>query len=168
MQKRNYLMIILSLMIFTIIVTGCSPDENEKALKDDKGNIVALDNKEKPTLLFLFTGNSWDYCKSQLVELQKNKELFAGFPGDIYALSADSVEHHKELKAELGLDYPILSDKYLQMIEKADLKDPSGPKSLRGFVILDKKGNIIESRQFDPFGDEAANIISYAAEKLQQ
>jgi len=58
MQKRKFLLIILSLMLFTIIGTGCSPDENAKALKDDKGNIVALDNKEKPTLLFLFTGNS--------------------------------------------------------------------------------------------------------------
>lgn len=58
MQKRKYLMIILSLMLFTIIANGCSPDENAKALKDDKGNIVALDNKEKPTLLFFFTGNS--------------------------------------------------------------------------------------------------------------
>ena len=54
------------------------------------------------------------------------------------------------------------------MIEKAGLKDTSEPKSLRGFVILDKKGNIIESRQLDPFGDEAANIISYAAEKIAQ
>ncbi len=58
MQKRKNLMIILSLMLLTIIGTGCSTDENSKALKDDKGKIVALDNKEKPTLLFFFTGNS--------------------------------------------------------------------------------------------------------------
>jgi hypothetical protein len=54
------------------------------------------------------------------------------------------------------------------MIEKAGLKDPSEPKSLRGFAILDKNGNIIEARQLDPFGDEIANIIPYATEKVSQ
>lgn len=71
------------------------------------------------------------------------------------------------MKEELGLDYPILSDKYLQLIEKAGLKDPSEPKSLRGFAILDQSGNIIDARQLDPFGDEIANIIPYAAEKVK-
>jgi peroxiredoxin len=100
--------------------------------------------------------------------LQNNIDLFASFPGDIYTLSADSVEDHQKLKADLGLDFPILSDKYLQLIEKAELKEPGEPKSLRGFAILDENGNIIEARQLDPFGDEIANIIPYAAEKVQQ
>lgn len=52
------------------------------------------------------------------------------------------------------------------MIEEADLKDPSEPKSLRGFAILNSKGEIIEAQQLDPFGEELANIISYAAEKV--
>jgi peroxiredoxin len=93
--------------------------------------------------------------------------LFIGFPGDIYALSSDTVDHHKELKTELGLEYPLISDKYLKLIEEAGLKDPSEPKSLRGFAILNSKGEIIEAQQLDPFGEELANIISYAAEKVR-
>lgn len=69
------------------------------------------------------------------------------------------------MKAELGLEFPILSDKYLKEIEEAGLKDPGGPKSLRGFAIYNNNGEIIESIQLDSFGDEIANIISYAAEK---
>ncbi|OCA83021.1 hypothetical protein A8F94_17910 [Bacillus sp. FJAT-27225] len=83
----------------------------------------------------------------------------------MYALSASSPEDHNEMKKELGLDYTLLSDKYLTLIEKAELKDPSGPKSLRGFAILDKDGNVIESQQLDPFGDQSTEIIPYAASK---
>jgi len=70
------------------------------------------------------------------------------------------------MKEELGLDYTLLSDKYLTLIEKAKLKDPSGPKSLRGFAILDKDGKILESQQLDPFGDQVGDIIPYAAQKV--
>lgn len=69
------------------------------------------------------------------------------------------------MKAELGLEFPILSDKYLKIIEEAGLKDPGEPKSLRGFAIYNNKGEMIESKQLDSFGDEIANIILYAAEK---
>lgn len=166
MYKKKHFILILSLMMLVIIGAGCTPSEEKSALKDEQGNSVILDNKEKPTLVFFFTGIGWDYCKSQLVELQKNINLFGGFPGDIYALSADPVEKHKELKTELGLEFPILSDKYLKLIEEAGLKDPSEPKSLRGFAILNSKGEIIGAQQLDPFGEELSNIISYAVEKV--
>jgi peroxiredoxin len=165
MHKKKHFMLILSLLMLVIVGAGCTPNEEKSALKDEQGNTVSLDNKEKPTLVFFFTGVGWDYCKSQLVELQNNQDLFVGFQGDIYALSADPVEKHKELKAELGLEFPILSDKYLKVIEEAGLKDPGEPKSLRGFAIYNNEGELIESTQIDSFGDEIVNIISYAAEK---
>lgn len=168
MQKTRFPMLLLSLVILTLIAAGCSSDADKKALKDEQGKVVALDHKNSPSLVFFFTGNGWDYCKSQLVELQKNKKLFANFPGDVYALSADPVENHKKLKEELGLQYPLLSDYYLQVIEKAGLKDPEAPKALRGFAILDPDGKVIEAYQVDPFGEEAANIISYASDKVKQ
>lgn len=62
----------------------------------------------------------------------------------------------------------MLSDKYLTLIEKAKMKDPRERAALRGFAILDKKGNVIESQQLDPFGEQAPDIIKYAAKKVQQ
>jgi peroxiredoxin len=90
------------------------------------------------------------------------------FPGDVYALSASSPEIHTDLKKELNIDLPILSDKYLTLIEKANLKDPEERKALRGFAILDKDGNVIDSQQFDPFGEQISEIIQYAKEKVSQ
>lgn len=165
MRNQKYLVALLLTMAFMVVMAGCS---SNKALLDDNGKEVSLENKDNPTLIFFFTGNTWDYCKSQLVELQKNKELFANFPGDVYALSASAPEDHKELKKELGLDYTLLSDKYLTLIEEAKLKDPAEQKSLRGFAILDKDGKVIDSQQIDPFGDQVAEIITFAAEKVAQ
>jgi hypothetical protein len=56
MQIRKNMMIILFLFLISIIGAGCSPDENAKALKDANGKEVVLDNKDKPTLIFFFTG----------------------------------------------------------------------------------------------------------------
>lgn len=165
MRKPKYIVVLFLIMVIMAVIVGCS---NNKALLDDNGKEVSLENKDNPTLIFFFTGNTWDYCKSQLVELQKNKELFANFPGDVYALSASAPEDHKELKKELGLDFTLLSDKYLTLIEEAKLKDPGELKSVRGFAILDKDGKVIDSKQIDPFGDQVAEIITFATEKAAQ
>lgn len=44
--------------------------------------------------------------------------------------------------------------------------DKNAPKSLRGFAVLDKAGNVLHSQVIDPFGNEAEQIIPFAAEKL--
>lgn len=76
------------------------------------------------------------------------------------------MDDHKELKDELGLDYPLISDEDLVLIRKAEMVDKSAPKSLRGFAVLDKAGNVLHSQVVDPFGDEAESIISFAAEEI--
>lgn len=51
-------MLMLTLIILTLFTAGCSSDADKKALKDEHGKAVALDQKNTPTLLFFFTGNS--------------------------------------------------------------------------------------------------------------
>jgi len=55
MQKRKYLLGFFLLMAFTFVLGGCS---GNKALLDDNGKEVSLENKDKPTLVFFFTGNT--------------------------------------------------------------------------------------------------------------
>ncbi|MEH7250609.1 hypothetical protein V7111_00550 [Neobacillus niacini] len=55
MQKIRHLMLIPTLLILIIIAVGCSTNDKESALRDDQGSIIRLE-KEKPTLLFFFTG----------------------------------------------------------------------------------------------------------------
>lgn len=55
-KKKNFILLILSLMMLVTIGAGCTPSEEKSALKDEQGNSVILNNKEKPTLVFFFTG----------------------------------------------------------------------------------------------------------------
>ncbi len=70
------------------------------------------------------------------------------------------------MKEKLDLDFPLVTDEDLDLIRKANLVDKSAPKSLRGFAVIDKAGNILHSQEVNPFGEEAENIISFAAEKI--
>ncbi|MCM3575729.1 peroxiredoxin family protein [Mesobacillus subterraneus] len=96
--------------------------------------------------------------------MQNRKESFSQFPGNIYAVSASSVKEHKAMKEELGLEYPVISDKDLKLIKKVNLLDPESPISVRGFAVLDKDGTVLHSQQIDTFGTEAEGIIPYAAD----
>jgi len=162
MRKKFWL--ILSLLL-AIVLSGCGND-GPIVLPDDQGKDVSFENMKEPALVFFFTGNTWDYCKSQLVELQNKKELFSDFPGKVYAVSVASVKDHKDLKEELGLDYPLVSDEDLVLIRKVEMVDQNAPKSLRGFAVLDKAGNVLHHEVVDPFGDNAEAIIQFAAEKI--
>ena len=52
-QNRKYFVVLF--MALTFLITGCS---NNKALLNDDGKEVSLGNKDVPTLVFFFTGNT--------------------------------------------------------------------------------------------------------------
>lgn len=159
------LFFLIMLVVVSGIMSGCSEDGSSSlALPDDQGNEIAFEAMDQPALVFFFTGNQWDYCKSQLVELQNQKDLFSQFPGNVYAVSVSSVKEHKKLKEELELDYPLITDEDLDLIRKVKLVDPKAPKSLRGFAVLDKEGKVLHSQELNPFGEEAEEIFPFAAD----
>ena len=86
----------------------------------------------------------------------------------MYAVSVDSVGDHKDLKEDLGLDYPVLSDEDLLLIRKVELVDPKSPKSLRGFAVLDKEGKVLHAEEVNPFGENAEEVFKFAIQKLAE
>ena len=68
------------------------------------------------------------------------------------------------MKKELGLEYPVISDKDMKLIRKVKMLDPEAPKSVRGFADLDKDGKVLHSQELDTFGVEAEGIIPYATD----
>lgn len=83
-------------------------------------------------------------------------------------MSVSSVKEHKKLKEKLDITYPIISDEDLKLIRKAKMVDPNAPKSVRGFAVLDKEGNVLHSQELNPFGNEAAGILQYATDIVNQ
>ena len=59
------------------------------------------------------------------------------------------------MKEELGLEYPVISDKDLKLIKKVNLLDPESPIAVRGFAVIDKDGTVLHSPQIDTVGTEA-------------
>ncbi|WP_156424390.1 hypothetical protein [Bacillus sp. FJAT-27445] len=55
MRKRKFLPAVLLLMAFALVLAGCS---GKKVLLDEQGKEVSLENKDKPSLVFFFTGNT--------------------------------------------------------------------------------------------------------------
>ncbi len=55
LQNRKYLAGLLSMIVFLVMMAGCS--SNNPLLNDD-GKKVSLGNKDVPTLVFFFTGNT--------------------------------------------------------------------------------------------------------------
>lgn len=56
MRNSKFFKFLFFMMALALVATGCSPDEDAKALKDEEGIIVSLENKENPSLIFFFTG----------------------------------------------------------------------------------------------------------------
>jgi hypothetical protein len=55
MKSRKYLAVLFSTMVFLLTMSGCS---NDKPLLDEKGKVVSLENKDNPTLVIFFTGDT--------------------------------------------------------------------------------------------------------------
>ncbi|WP_175384474.1 hypothetical protein [Bacillus sp. FJAT-27225] len=55
MKRRSLYIGFCMLMAVAFALAGCS---GNKAILDDQGREVSFDNKDKPSLVFFFTGNT--------------------------------------------------------------------------------------------------------------
>jgi peroxiredoxin len=156
-MKKSFMFFIL--LIMGVLIVGCSNDTSDSSAPTPTKK-VETKTVQKPALVFFFTGVSYGESNSQLVELQKHKKLFSKFPGDIYAVSRASKEKHKQLKNELQLDFKLVSDPELKMMEKVKLVNKNG------FAIFDKNGKVIYTEQIYAFGEEAEGIIYFAMQQV--
>lgn len=95
------------------------------------------------------------------MQLQENMGLFEEMEADIYSISNDSPEAHKELKEQMGFTFTMLSDPSLHVIEKAEMAGEG--MSVRGYSVFNEDGELITSEEDDLWG---TNIES-TAEKIK-
>ena len=155
---KKTLMLVLVILLGALLF-GCSANKEESVQKESKKE-TTIGKKDTPDLVFFFTGISYEESKVQLIALQKNKKFFSEFPGDIYVVSRATNEQHKKLKKELKLDFKLVSDPELKMIEKVKLANKNG------YAILDKNGDVIYTEEVNTFGEEAEGIIYFALQEV--
>lgn len=93
-------------------------------LKNNDGTDFDLKKYQaKDNLLLVFFRGSWcGFCKKQLLELQKNLKEFKNKKIKIVAISSDTKLKSSILKTFFKLDFPVLADEKLEVIEKFKIK----------------------------------------------
>jgi peroxiredoxin len=86
---------------------------------DQHGSEVSLTALTQGRALLVFFRGAWClFCKTQLSELQGELARFDQSAVKVVAISAGSVDENRALAQELGLDYRLLSDPTLQIIDR--------------------------------------------------
>ena len=79
-------------------------------------------------------------------------------------MSIDRPDAARELRRDLGLTFPILSDPDMHVTQALGMKGEGMNMADMGYVIIDKRG-LIRARKIDRnFGDNAREIIDLLAQ----
>ncbi|WP_227522074.1 peroxiredoxin family protein [Bacillus solitudinis] len=105
-------------------------------------------------------------CQQQLVQLQEHLALFDDLDVDVYAISKELPEDHKELSEHFGFTYTFLSDPELEVIEYVKMRNDA--LSFRGYSILDKSGQYLHHEVNDSWGVEIEKTSANIHEKLSE
>lgn len=62
--------------------------------------------------------------------------------------------------AEVGLDFPVLSDPSMEMISRYGMRGESMPMADMGYVLIDAGGRVRVRRIDRQFGEHAAEIVN--------
>jgi len=100
-------------------------------LPDQNGTVRTLKTLLGPkgTIILVFRSADWcPYCKSQLVELDRSRERFAGFGVAVAAISYDSVAILRAFADRRQIHIPLLSDSDSRVIRALRVLNQSVPR----------------------------------------
>jgi peroxiredoxin len=127
-------------------------------LPDTQGNTWNLaDSRGKNVILLFFLGGKCAHCLQQLQEFGKQYEAFLAQGDVLVAISTDTLEASRELKAnadDIQFPMPILSDPALDVFKKYRVFDDFEDLPLHGAFLIDAQGRVRFQRiSADPFLD---------------
>lgn len=94
-------------------------------VSDHTGTTVELARLAQPTFLIFYRGAWCPFCRRELSAIQTRIADFRAAGADVLALSNDTVEKSAALAERLGLDYRLLSDPKLEVIDAFGLRHSS-------------------------------------------
>jgi peroxiredoxin len=97
-------------------------------LPDSNGHKVKLTDRQAGWYLMLvfFRGSWCDACLNQLLDLKRDLGKFAEQKTAVAAISVDDTATLAEFNASWRFPYPLLSDRYLEVIDAYDARHPKG------------------------------------------
>lgn len=83
---------------------------------------------------------------------------FRAFGAEVFAVSKDSTSDAQRMVAEVGLDFPVLSDPSMEMISRYGMMGEGMPMADMGYVLIDAAGKLRVRRIDREFGRHAEEI----------
>ena len=98
----------------------------------------------KKVLLAFYTEDSTPLCSSEVSVLREDYELVRQLRAEVVAVSADSLDSHRDFADKLGgVPFPLVSDEKLEAARAYGVLDEAGKRSRRAMFVIDKGGTIL-------------------------
>jgi len=98
----------------------------------------------KKVLLAFYTEDSTPLCSSEVSVLREDYELVRQLRAEVVAVSADSLDSHRDFADKLGgVPFPLVSDERLEAATAYGVLDEAGKRSRRAVFVIDKGGTIL-------------------------
>ncbi|MCH7616646.1 MAG: peroxiredoxin [Chloroflexi bacterium] len=107
-------------------------------------------------VLAFYAEDATPLCSSQLSMLKDDYDAVRELGASVLALSADSLDSHRQFAQRLGgLPFPLASDEDLAVARLYDVADEEAKRSRRAAFVVDEKGVITHAEPWFQPGNSA-------------
>jgi peroxiredoxin Q/BCP len=98
----------------------------------------------RKVLLAFYAEDNTPLCSSEVSVLTEDYELIQQLRTEVVAVSADSLDSHRDFADKLGgVPFPLVSDEKLEAARAYGVLDKAGKRSRRAVFVIDKGGTIL-------------------------
>tara|TARA_Y100001968_G_scaffold333689_2_gene398401 strand:+ start:840 stop:1358 length:519 start_codon:yes stop_codon:yes gene_type:complete len=113
-------------------------------IPNQEGKLIDLENiKSKYLILFFYPKDNTPGCTIEACSFRDNYKKLKELGAEIFGISSDTVESHKNFALKYDLPFTLLSDKGGNLRDDLYVPKAFGIFPGRSTYILDKKGNIL-------------------------
>ena len=100
----------------------------------------------KKVVLAFYTEDNTPLCASEVSVFKEDHELLQNLQAEVVAVSADSLDSHRDFAETLGgVPFPLVSDENLEAARVYGVLDDAGKRSHRAVFVIDKGGRILHA-----------------------
>lgn len=108
-------------------------------------SLETLLREGKRVVLAFYVEDSTPGCQTELALLRDAHEMLAEFGAAVVAVSADSVESHRDFAERMGgVPFPLASDQDASSARAYGVGDPDDPRrSRRALFVIERDGRVL-------------------------
>jgi peroxiredoxin len=116
-------------------------------LPSTEGEIRLRDvTAKQKVLLAFYTEDNTPLCSSEVSVLKEDYEILQQLGARVIAVSADSLESHRQFAGKLGgVPFPLASDEDLETARRYGVAGDDGKRSRRAVFVIDRGGQILHA-----------------------